>query len=44
LPATEYVAKAQAAGMRASARIVPGSHGFNGISGAAVGALSGFAR
>jgi pimeloyl-ACP methyl ester carboxylesterase len=44
LLATEYVDKAKAAGMRATARIVPGGHGFNGISGAAVGALAGMAR
>jgi pimeloyl-ACP methyl ester carboxylesterase len=44
LLATEYVEKAQSAGMRATARIVPGNHGFNGISGAAVGALGGMAR
>jgi pimeloyl-ACP methyl ester carboxylesterase len=44
LLATEYVGKAQAAGIRATARVVPGGHGFNGISGAAVSALSGMAQ
>jgi pimeloyl-ACP methyl ester carboxylesterase len=44
LLATEYVDKAKAAGMRATARIVPGGHGFTGISGTAVGALANMVR
>ncbi len=42
--AQDYVARARAAGLNASLRIVGGGHGFGSVAGPAIGALAGMAR